>query len=74
MWKLPGRPGSGHGLIPPGHPGHVPVWEADRSLIAGDAFVTVRRLYKVVMQRNQRAAPLLDDGLAVGESVKRLTP
>ena len=43
----------------PGHtPGHVSLFrEADRSLIAGDAFVTVRQdsLYKVVIQQGKSA-------------------
>ncbi|WP_089964736.1 MBL fold metallo-hydrolase [Lihuaxuella thermophila] len=63
----------------PGHtPGHISLFrESDRSLIVGDAFVTVRQdsLYKVVMQEQEISGPpryLTTDWQAARESVQRL--
>ncbi len=63
----------------PGHsPGHVSLFrESDRTLIAGDAFVTVRQdsLYKVLTQQKEINGPpryLTTDWQAAKESVKRL--
>lgn len=75
---VPGMPGW-RWIHTPGHtPGHVSLFrEADRSLIAGDAFVTVRQdsLYKVFMQQKEISGPpryLTTDWKAARESVKRL--
>lgn len=63
----------------PGHsPGHVSYFrENDRSLIAGDAFVTVRQdsMYRVMMQKKELNGPpvyLTTDWNAARESVKKL--
>lgn len=63
----------------PGHsPGHVSFFrEEDRTLIAGDAFVTVRQdsLYKVLTQEEEINGPpryLTTDWQAAWESVKKL--
>ncbi|MEX0646614.1 MAG: MBL fold metallo-hydrolase [Balneolaceae bacterium] len=63
----------------PGHtPGHISLFrEDDRSLIAGDAFVTVKQesLYKVMTQKKEISGPpryLTPDWQAAKESVKRL--
>jgi glyoxylase-like metal-dependent hydrolase (beta-lactamase superfamily II) len=66
-------------LHTPGHsPGHVSLFrEADSTLIAGDAFVTVKQdaLYKVLTQQPEVCGPpryLTPDWHAARESVKRL--
>ncbi|WP_134700736.1 MBL fold metallo-hydrolase [Ammoniphilus sp. YIM 78166] len=63
----------------PGHtPGHVAFFrEEDRSLIAGDAFVTVKQesLYKVLTQKLEISGPpryLTTDWQAAWESVRKL--
>lgn len=63
----------------PGHtPGHVSLFrEADRALIAGDAFVTVKQesLYKVLTQMQEISGPpryYTTDWEAANESVKKL--
>jgi glyoxylase-like metal-dependent hydrolase (beta-lactamase superfamily II) len=63
----------------PGHtPGHVSLFrESDRTLIAGDAFVTVKQesLYKVVMQKKEISGPpryLTPDWPAARKSVENL--
>jgi len=63
----------------PGHtPGHVSLFrERDRTLIAGDAFVTVRQdsIYKVLMQTHEISGPpryLTPDWPAAKESVRKL--
>ncbi|WP_404447961.1 MBL fold metallo-hydrolase [Sutcliffiella horikoshii] len=63
----------------PGHtPGHVSLFrESDRTLIAGDAFVTVRQdsLYKVLVQQQEVCGPpryFTTDWHAAWESVKKL--
>ncbi|GIP31812.1 MBL fold metallo-hydrolase [Paenibacillus sp. J2TS4] len=63
----------------PGHtPGHISLFrESDSSLIAGDAFVTVKQdsLYKVVTQEQEINGPpryLTPDWQAAWESVKKL--
>ncbi|MGG3927802.1 MBL fold metallo-hydrolase [Metabacillus fastidiosus] len=63
----------------PGHsPGHISLFrEEDRTLIAGDAFVTVRQdsLYKVLTQQQEINGPpryLTTDWLSAWESVKKL--
>jgi glyoxylase-like metal-dependent hydrolase (beta-lactamase superfamily II) len=63
----------------PGHsPGHVSFFrDSDQSLIAGDAFVTVRQdsLYKVLVQKKEVNGPpryLTTDWNAARESVKKL--
>ncbi len=63
----------------PGHsPGHVSLFrESDRTLIAGDAFVTVRQdsLYKVLVQQQEVCGPpryFTTDWQAAWESVKKL--
>ncbi|MBS4178968.1 MBL fold metallo-hydrolase [Lederbergia citrea] len=63
----------------PGHsPGHVSFFrEADRALIAGDAFVTVKQeyLYKVLTQEQEISGPpryFTPDWAAAFESVKKL--
>ncbi|KMJ57138.1 metallo-beta-lactamase family protein [Bacillus sp. LL01] len=63
----------------PGHaPGNVSLFrEADRTLIAGDAFVTVRQdsLYKVLVQQQEVCGPpryFTTDWHAAWESVKKL--
>lgn len=76
--SVPGMPGW-QWIHTPGHtPGHVSLFrEADRSLIAGDAFVTVRQdsLYKVFTQQKEISGPpryFTTDWQAAWESVKRL--
>jgi glyoxylase-like metal-dependent hydrolase (beta-lactamase superfamily II) len=63
----------------PGHtPGHISLFrEGDRSLIAGDAFVTVKQesLYKVIVQEPEFSGPpkyFTTDWRAAWESVKKL--
>lgn len=63
----------------PGHsPGHVSFYrEKDRTLIAGDAFITVRQdsFYKVLVQKEEVNGPpryLTTDWYAAKESVKKL--
>jgi glyoxylase-like metal-dependent hydrolase (beta-lactamase superfamily II) len=63
----------------PGHtPGHISLFrEKDRTLIAGDAFVTVKQdsLYKVYMQTQEINGPpkyFTPDWIASRESVKKL--
>lgn len=63
----------------PGHsPGHISLFrDEDKSLIAGDAFVTVRQdsLYKVIMQEKEINGPpryLTTDWNAAKDSVKKL--
>ncbi|MFT9598631.1 MBL fold metallo-hydrolase [Mesobacillus sp.] len=63
----------------PGHtPGHISLFrEADRTLIAGDAFVTVKQesLYKVVTQKKEISGPpryLTPDWTAARKSVEDL--
>ncbi|WP_033099263.1 MBL fold metallo-hydrolase [Thermoactinomyces daqus] len=63
----------------PGHtPGHVSLFrEADRSLIAGDAFLTVKQdsLFKMIMQEPEICGPpryWTTDWQAARESVRRL--
>ncbi|TYS67941.1 MBL fold metallo-hydrolase [Sutcliffiella horikoshii] len=63
----------------PGHsPGHVSLFrETDRTLIAGDAFVTVRQdsLYKVIVQKQEVCGPpryFTTDWNQAWESVKKL--
>ncbi|KIL41015.1 metallo-beta-lactamase family protein [Gordoniibacillus kamchatkensis] len=63
----------------PGHtPGHISLFrDADRALIAGDAFVAVKQdsLYKVLTQEPEISGPpvyFTPDWLAAGESVKKL--
>ncbi len=63
----------------PGHtPGHISLFrEADRTLIAGDAFVTVKQesLYKVVTQKKEISGPpryLTPDWQAARKSVEDL--
>jgi glyoxylase-like metal-dependent hydrolase (beta-lactamase superfamily II) len=63
----------------PGHtPGHISLFrEADRTLIAGDAFVTVKQesLYKVVTQKKEISGPpryLTPDWTAARKSVEEL--
>lgn len=83
------KPFEPNGMIPglsdwkwvhtPGHtPGHVSFFrESDRTLIAGDAFVTVRQdsLYKVFTQKQEISGPpryFTTDWQAAWESVKTL--
>lgn len=63
----------------PGHtPGHISLFrESDRSLIAGDAFVTVKQdsLYKVITQDQEISGPpryLTTDWQSAWESVRKL--
>ena len=63
----------------PGHtPGHISLFrEKDRTLIAGDAFVTVKQeyLYKVITQEQEISGPpryLTTDWKAAKESVIKL--
>lgn len=76
---VPGMPGWCW-IHTPGHtPGHVSFFrDADRTLIAGDAFVTVRQdsLYKVLIQEQEISGPpryLTPDWQAAKESVHKLT-
>ena len=66
-------------LHTPGHsPGHVSFFrETDRTLIAGDAFVTVRSdsMYKVLLQKKEVNGPpryLTTDWISARESVEKL--
>ncbi|MEK5642245.1 MBL fold metallo-hydrolase [Paenibacillus rhizosphaerae] len=76
--SVPGMPE--YRWIPtPGHsPGHVSLFrERDRTLIAGDAFTTVRQdeLYKVLTQKVEISGPpryFTPDWFAAWQSVKRL--
>ena len=63
----------------PGHtPGHVSLWRPrDRTIIAGDAFVTTRQesAYAVAVQRPELHGPPMyftEDWKAAGDSVRRL--
>lgn len=76
--SLPGMPGW-RWIHTPGHSrGHVSLYrERDSTLIAGDAFVTVRQdsLYKVLMQKTEVNGPpnyLTTDWDAAWDSVRRL--
>lgn len=76
--SVPGMPGW-RWLHTPGHtPGHVSLWrEADRSLIAGDAFVTTRQesAYAVAVQKPELHGPPMyftPDWRAAEASVKKL--
>ena len=76
--NLPGLPGW-KWIHTPGHtPGHVSFFrESDRTLIAGDAFVTVRTdsFYKVIIQKEEINGPpryFTTDWDAAFESVKKL--
>lgn len=75
---VPGMPGW-RWIHTPGHtPGHVSLFrDDDRSLIAGDAFVTVEQdsLYKVITQKKQLTGPpvyFTTDWQAAWQSVKKL--
>ncbi|HEX5633583.1 MAG TPA: MBL fold metallo-hydrolase, partial [Gemmatimonadales bacterium] len=57
---LPSMPGWSWGHTPGHTPGHVSLWrDADRTLIAGDAFITTRQesAYAVAMQRPEMHGP-----------------
>lgn len=76
--SVPGLPGW-KWVHTPGHsPGHVSFFrESDRTLISGDAFITVRQdsLYKVLIQKEEINGPpryLTTDWAAAWESVRRL--
>lgn len=76
--KVPGMYGW-HWLHTPGHtPGHISIFRVeDRSLIVGDAFVTVDQesLYKVIFQVTELNGPpayFTTDWQAAWDSVKRL--
>ncbi|MBU9724057.1 MULTISPECIES: MBL fold metallo-hydrolase [Bacillaceae] len=76
--SVPGMPGW-KWVHTPGHtPGHISLFrEEDRSLIAGDAFVTVKQesLYKVLTQEQEISGPpryLTPDWDAAFQSVKTL--
>lgn len=76
--SVPGMPGW-RWVHTPGHaPGHVSLFrEEDRTLIAGDAFVTVRQdsLYKVLVQKEEICGPpryFTTDWYEAWESVKKL--
>ncbi|AQT86977.1 metallo-beta-lactamase domain protein (plasmid) [Paenibacillus larvae subsp. larvae] len=76
--NVPSMPGF-RWIHTPGHsPGHVSFFrEADRTLIAGDAFVTVKQeyLYKVITQEQEISGPpryLTTDWNAAWNSVKNL--
>jgi glyoxylase-like metal-dependent hydrolase (beta-lactamase superfamily II) len=75
---VPGLP-NWQWLHTPGHtPGHISLFrEKDRSLIAGDAFVTVKQesLYKVFLQTQEISGPpkyFTTDWQAAEDSVKKL--
>ncbi|WP_240336938.1 MBL fold metallo-hydrolase [Rufibacter psychrotolerans] len=75
---VPGMPGWGW-VFTPGHsPGHVALFrEADRTLISGDAVITVKQdsFYKVLMQTPEVQGPpryLTTDWQAAWESVRKL--
>jgi glyoxylase-like metal-dependent hydrolase (beta-lactamase superfamily II) len=66
-------------IATPGHsPGHVSLWrEADRTLIAGDAFVTTRQesAYSAIMQTPEIHGPPMyftPDWVNAAESVRKL--
>ncbi|TXK86156.1 MBL fold metallo-hydrolase [Paenibacillus sp. N3.4] len=76
--SIPGLP-DWRWLHTPGHtPGHISLFrEKDRSLIVGDAFVTVKQesLYKVFLQTKEISGPpkyFTTDWQAAEESVKKL--
>jgi glyoxylase-like metal-dependent hydrolase (beta-lactamase superfamily II) len=76
--SVPGMPGW-RWIHTPGHtPGHVSFWrESDRTLIAGDAFITTAQesAYAVAMQRPELHGPPMyytQDWAAARESVERL--
>lgn len=76
--SVPGMEGW-HWMHTPGHsPGHVSLFrESDRTLIVGDAFVTVRQdsLYKVLVQKQEVCGPpryFTTDWYQAWESVKKL--
>jgi glyoxylase-like metal-dependent hydrolase (beta-lactamase superfamily II) len=76
--NIPGMPGW-QWIHTPGHtPGHVSLFrEEDRSLIAGDAFVTVKQesIYKVFTQEQEISGPpryFTPDWQAAWESVRKL--
>ncbi|WP_207430179.1 MBL fold metallo-hydrolase [Sabulibacter ruber] len=76
--SVPGMPGWGW-VFTPGHsPGHVALFrEADRTLISGDAVITVKQdsFYKVLMQTEEVQGPpryLTTDWQAAWESVRKL--
>jgi glyoxylase-like metal-dependent hydrolase (beta-lactamase superfamily II) len=76
--EVPGMPGWTW-VETPGHtPGHVSLWrESDRSLIAGDAFITTKQesAYSVATQRPELHGPpqyYTPDWPRAGESVRRL--
>lgn len=76
--SVPGMDGW-HWVHTPGHtPGHISLFrEADRTLIAGDAFVTVKQesLYKVVLQKKEISGPpryLTPDWEAARKSIQEL--
>ena len=76
--QVPGMPGW-RWLHTPGHsPGHVSFWrEADRTLIAGDAFITTNQesAYSVMLQRPELHGPpryYTPDWEQARESVRRL--
>ncbi|MFD0049592.1 MBL fold metallo-hydrolase [Actinomycetes bacterium NPDC127524] len=76
--SVPGLPGW-KWIWTPGHsPGHISLFrESDRSLIAGDAFVTVKQenLYKVITQEKEISGPpryLTTDWAAAKASVLKL--
>lgn len=75
---VPGMPGW-KWIHTPGHtPGHISLFrEQDRTLIAGDAFVTVKQesLYKVITQKQEISGPpkyFTTDWDAAYDSVKKL--
>jgi glyoxylase-like metal-dependent hydrolase (beta-lactamase superfamily II) len=76
--EVPFMPGW-RAIATPGHtPGHVSLWrEADRTLIAGDAFITTRQesAYAVLVQKPELHGPpqyFTADWDAARESVRRL--
>jgi glyoxylase-like metal-dependent hydrolase (beta-lactamase superfamily II) len=76
--SLPGMPGW-RWLQTPGHtPGHIALWrDADRALIAGDAFITTRQesAYAVITEAPEMHGPpmyLTPDWESARESVRRL--
>ena len=78
--QVPAMPGW-RWLHTPGHSaGHVSFWrESDRSLIAGDAFITTKQesAYSVAVQRPEIHGPpqyYTPDWVQAGESVRRLAP
>lgn len=76
--SVPGMP-EWRWISTPGHtPGHISLFrDQDRSLIAGDAFVTVKQesLYKVIMQKQEISGPpkyFTTDWPSAQESVNKL--